>query len=470
MSYRSAHASLRIDPSIVRDFLGPLEGLFTTRPDGSKWARWRQTLAAAEGYLAALLTPGRRKNMEALASRVGIPTDRLERFVRESPWEHEPLQRHLVSHIPESIRSDDAVLVIDDVALVKQGRYSVAVWRQYAGAVGKVANSQVAVDLIYVAPGGKRNADQKTWPLGMELYVPAVWLEDPAFEYPRDRANLPKNLSFRTKPEIALAMVDRARERGIKHTAIVSDAGYGDSGEFRGALRERGERYIVGVNPSQLRVIDATVPLVAPGGDPKGGRPRDFWTYPKAVEALTPRSIAKHVKKWTKVTWSQGTKGKLRGKFFCKAVRVVSGSKERRHATNEVGVLLLEQRKDELVAYMCWGADEAPIEQLVAWAHARWAVEQFHREAKQELGLDRFEGRTWRGWHHHASMVLLAYAFVSLQRAERRAATPLPTFPAVVRLIVLESATQRFMTTMKMSRRKAAAVAEDMLRGYTDWG
>lgn len=116
--------------------------------------------------------------MQSVSARMMIDEDRIERFVRESPWEYEDVQRHLIAHIPESIRSPRATLIVDDVGLVKQGRHSVGVHRQYSGALGKVGNCQVAVDIVYASPGKVRNADQRTWPLGMRLYLPKEWAKD----------------------------------------------------------------------------------------------------------------------------------------------------------------------------------------------------------------------------------------------------------------------------------------------------
>jgi SRSO17 transposase len=166
-------------------FLAPLKGAFTTRSNGSSWPRWRETWRGAHAYLEGLLAPGRGKNMEAIARRVGIEGDRVERFVRESPWDHGGLQEYLVAHVPLTMRSPRAALVLDDVGIVKQGRHSVGVHRQYSGALGKVGNCQVAVDLTYAVPGRGRNADQITWPLGMELYLPRAWVEDPEYGDPR---------------------------------------------------------------------------------------------------------------------------------------------------------------------------------------------------------------------------------------------------------------------------------------------
>ncbi len=413
-----------------------------------------------------MLCPGRRKNMQSISNRMGVDEDRIERFVRESPWEYEDVQEHLIAHISEAIRSPRAALIVDDVGLVKQGRHSVGVQRQYSGALGKIGNCQVAVDLVYASPGKERNADQRTWPLGMRLYLPKEWAEDKAR---RREVGVPRNFAFKTKPEIALDMIDRVLEQKVEHAVIVADAGYGDSSELRRALRERGEPYVMGITPSHLRVMEPSVPLIPPGSSPQLGAPRRFHTYPKGTPTEHASDIAKRVKSWRKVTWSEGTKGELTGEFFLKRVRVTEHYEKLRHATDEVAWLLLEKRGEGLKAYLCWGLDDAPIEEIVAYAHLRWTIEQFHKEAKQLLGLDRFEGRSWKGWHHHVTVVMLAHAFISSLRAEHGEQGPLPSLRMVAGALVLESATQDLVKNQGFKRRKATSVAAFMLRRYSDW-
>jgi SRSO17 transposase len=447
-------------------FLYDYRDLFTRDGAGKSWPRWKDTWKAANAYFEGTLRPGRRKNMQCISHRMMLDEDRIERFVRESPWEYEDVQEHLITHIPDAIKSQEAALIVDDVGLVKQGKHSVGVHRQYSGALGKIGNCQVAVDLIYASPGKERNADQRTWPLGMRLYLPKEWAEDNAR---RREVGVPRSVSFKTKPGIALEMLDRVLEQKVEHAVVVADAGYGDNSELRRALRGRKEPYVMGINPSSFRVMDPAVPIIPPGPSPQLGAPRQFHTYPKGTVTELPKEIAKRVKSWTKVTWSEGTKGELSGEFFLTRVRVTEHCATLRHATDEVAWLLLEKRGDGLKAYLCWGLDGASIEELVAYAHLRWTIEQFHKEAKQLLGLDRFEGRSWKGWHHHVTVVMLAHAFLSMLRAEQDPHDPLPSLRMVARAVLLESATQFLVKKHRFDRPKAKAVASDMLRGFTDW-
>jgi len=446
-------------------FLTPCKDTFIRDGSGKSWSRWRNTWKVANAYFQGLLRPGRRKNMYGISVRMGVDEDRVERFVRESPWNYEALQDHLATHIPNTIQNQKAVLVIDDVGLIKQGRHSVGVKRQYSGALGKVGNCQVAVNLIYVAPGKDRNADQRTWPLGMQLYLPKEWAED---DFRREEVNVPESVVFRTKPKIALDMIDRVRAHKVEHTAILADATYGDCSGFREELRERKEPYVLSVTPSNIRVIDALVPLISPGTCLDNGRTRTYTTYREGTRANSGREVGEGVDSWTTVEWSEGTKGVLSGEFCRILVRVTTGPVRLRHATDEVAWLLLEKSKDGPKAYLCWGLDDATLKDLVTVAHLRWPIEQFHKEAKQLLGLDRFEGRSWRGWHHHVSMVLLAYAFISMLRAQHEGG-PLPSLRTTASKIVHEVATQDLMRKHRLKRRQAKNIAVTMLRGYSDW-
>jgi SRSO17 transposase len=465
MGWHSKHLRLEHSRLAAHRFVAPLRDVFTRSREGKSWPRWHDTGSMAIAYFLALLRPGKRKNMHGIGVRMGLSEDKVERFIRDSPWEHEALQDHLITHVPETIRSPRAAFVIDDFGIVKQGRHSVGVDRQYSGTMGKVGNCQVAVNLVYASPGQRRNADQRTWPLGIRLYLPKEWTED---EERRTEVGVPDGVSFRTKPEIALEMMDRVLSHGLEHLFIVGDAGYGDSSAFRKALRERGEPYVLGVNPGNIRVIDPTVPIAPLKGSAVNAARLEVGRYPEGVRAASAAEMADGVVEWTKVRWSQGTKGALTGRFHRVLVRVTTDWVEDRKATDEVAWLLLERRDDELKAYVCWGMDDATLKELVARAHLRWVVEQFHKEAKQLLGMDRFEGRSWRGWNHHISMVLLAYAFLSMLRAEGTTG-PLPSLRATVVAVVQEALIQDLMRKHRLKRHQASTIATTVRRGYTDW-
>jgi SRSO17 transposase len=445
----------------------PYQSHLTTRADETSWPRWRRTWRSAKAYAAGLLLPGLGKSMQRVARSVDLPEGEIKRFVSDSPWEYERVQEHLVENVPGNLSSKKGAFIVDDVGIIKQGKHSVGVYRQYSGALGKVGNCQVAVNLVYSVPGGRLNADQKTWPLGTRLYVPKAWATADEFEELREEVHLPESFAFRTKPEIAMEMIDAARRASVPHSVTLADAGYGDDGEFRRQLRERGEPYILGVTPSSLRVIPEAAVVSTPKPTRKGGRPRTAPIHDPNIKRQSSTQIAREVKDWTRVEWSQGTKGVLSGLFHAQRVRVVTGEASRRAVTDEIGWLVLEKRSNELKAYICWGLDDANLEKLVEYAHLRWTIEQFHRESKQILGFDRFEGRSWRGWHHHITMVLLAYAFLATQRA-KIGTHQLPTIPATAKALVIEKETQAYEFE-GISRAKARRLAEGAVRRLTDW-
>jgi SRSO17 transposase len=447
----------RLDLRLAR-FLHPYHDLFTHRRDGTSWPRRDNTLRNAKAYLRGLLAPGKNKNMANLARRTGIPEDRLERFVRDSPWDHDTLQTHLVQNLPEAIRSPEAALVLDDFGIEKQGKHSVGTHRQYSGTLGKTGNCQVAVNLTYARPAAK-NKDQVTWPLGTELYMPRVWLEDPDHEDLRVEVGVPDDLEFKTKQEIALELLERACEHGLSDLVTLGDAEYGHAG-VRRFLRERNQAYVLGVQPSHLHTIPPEAPL-EPG-------PTGVLHYPEGVEVASPKQLADQVEVWHQVDWTEGTKGRLKARFARVRVRVTERSASERRATNEVSWLLLEKRSNELKAYLCWGLDDASLEDLVALAHLRWTIEQFHREAKGLVGLDRFEGRSWQGWHHHIALVLLAYAFMALVRAEA-GAIDLPPLSEVAGALAREHAAQDLMREHGLSHAEATRYADTALRGVIPW-
>lgn len=454
----------------ARSFLIRHRNLFTTWRDGHRWPRWKDSWKSAGCYYEGLLSPGRKKSMQRISQRMDVNENTVEQFIRESPWDYEELQDHLAGQVPQCIQDEKAAFIVDEVSLVKQGSHSVGAQRQYCGALGKVDNCQVGVDLTVAAPGKDRNADQRTWPLGMQLYLPEAWVQD---RERRRECGVPERVHFRTKPEIAIDLIDRARKQKVNHVCTVADTGYGDDGEFRRELRQREEPYVLAVTPSEPLVIDASTPVISPEKSSGRGRPRIHLTYLENVQSETPTMIAQRVKNWIMVEWSEGTKGKLSGEFYREKVRVVS-CRQTRYVSDEIIWLLLEKRRDkkgdeELKAYVCWGMDDAPLKTLVEYAHVRWTIEQFHRESKQLLGLDKFEGRSWKGWHHHISMVLLAYAFIAEVRAKIETKEHLPSFPAIMRLVVHEAATQQLMKDHHLLRRKAREIAETMLRRYSDW-
>ena len=400
---------------------------------------------------------------------MGMNEHKIRRFISESPWEHDAVQEHLNEHLPEPITSPEAMVIIDDTDFLKHGHDSVGVKRQYAGSVGKIANCQVAVDCVLTVPADHYNADHLTWPLGMELYLPKEWVRSDEFEARRHDCAIPEDITFRTKPEIALELLARAREASVPHACVGADAAYGKHRRFRKQLRDWDEPYILGVGPKDVKVIPESTPIEQSGRLSGRGRPPTHPRYPKEVTLRFPKDVAAELERddWTELVWAEGTKEPLTGRFFRTRVRVIKNARKR-HVTDETGWLLIEDAEEKLRAWLCWGVDDWSLEMLARYAHLRWAIEQFHTDAKQVLGLDQFEGRTWKGWHHHTTIVLLTHAFIATERAAQGAAARPPPFPQLARALVYEMATQ-IAESEGLERQKAKDVAAAMVRGLTDW-
>lgn len=439
-------------------FVQQFQAELTHRGDGSGWSRSGDTYRVASHYVEALLTSGPRKSMRNIAKRVNLDRDQVERFIRESPWEPDAVQDHLRRSIPKTIRHLDAVIVIDDFGIAKQGTHSVGVQRQYSGTLGKTGNCQVAVNLTYCAPGAERNRDQKTWPLGTELYLPKSWVEDPEFQDLREEVRLPEGTLFRTKHEIALDLLEKCWAMAVEAAAVISDAEYGDP-TIRESLRRRSQPYALGIRPDASFVAEN-----APTETTQRKRER----YPQGVDAFNAKEAAKTLVQWTEIDWGEGTKGRLTGRFARIRVRGIERPSNERHATDETGWLLLEQRSNEIKAYICWGLDEKTLDELVALVHQRWTIEQYHKEAKQLLGLDRFEGRTYRGWHKHIALVLLAYAFLATLRADAPDTVERPPLRQVAKALLIEATAQEFQREHRIDKEKARGIATTGVRYLTD--
>src|SRR5216683_1802967 len=346
----------------------------------------------ASRYIQGLLNDSERKSMQPMEARLPASDpasyQRLQHFITHSPWSTTKLWARLRAELP--VRT--GLLLVDETSFPKHGDHSVAVARQYCGALGKIANCQVAVSTALLA-------EQQAWPTTMELYLPEEWAEDADR---RARADIPRSLTFRPKWRIALTHVRHVRAAGIRLDGVLADAAYGNVHAFRTALDRMGLRYAVGV-ASRL-----TVQIT-------GARRR--YKIGRVIRQLPRRA-------WRRVAWAQGTKRPLAARFAALRVRTTARGP---------GCWLLAERplttRGERKAYLLNLPASASLRELVRLARARWPIEQHYRELKDELGLDHFEGRSYRGWNHHAVIAALAFTFLQLER--RRGTKPLPTFPEV---------------------------------------
>jgi len=376
-------------------------------------------------YLQGLLGPGERKSVEPMAARVA-PGDvqQLHHFISTSPWRCEPLEEELVRAADRLVGGPDAVLVIDDTALVKQGRHSVGVARQYCGQLGKKANCQALVSLTLAhgeVPVG----------VGLRLFLPQAWAEDPIR---RVRAGVPEAISGRPKWQIALDELDRVQAAGARFGAVLADAEYGKVADFRQKLSEQGLIWAVGILPIQTvypaDVVIAPAPARATGRPPKHPVPSQRSQSAKAAIAALPDES------WRTVLWRRGTKGDLTADFAALRIRGADGPRiaRNRRLPGEAAWLVCERRASgERKYYLSNLPGDVALETLAALIKDRWVCEQMHQQLKGELGLNHFEGRSWQGLHHHALLTMIAFAFLQHLRLGGKnhdqpgaAAQPLP--------------------------------------------
>lgn len=368
----------------------------------------RQTQAGL--YLRGLLLDGERKSIEPMVARLpGADVQALRQFVNQSPWEWLPLQGALTGLLLDRLLPE-AVLIIDETSFPKQGTQSVGVARQYCGALGKTANCQVAVS---VHLGTERACLPLTW----GLYLPESWIADAAR---RTAARIPEAIEYRTKNALALEALDRALAWGVGKRCVLADAGYGTSDDFRRALHDRGLPYCVQVAPALKGWTTAPGPLDPP---PYTGRGRPRRRVPRAElpapDTLAGIAAALPATAWHTVTWRQGSKGAMRSRFARTPLWTAHLWTTTRTLPTAAVELLIEWSADSDAPTKYWLA-ELPGEALglrrfVRLAKGRWRIEQDYRELKDELGLDHFEGRSWIGWHHHVTLISLAYAFLILE-------------------------------------------------------
>ena len=388
-------------------------------------------------YVAGLIGPGERKSLQPMAARVApADYDQLHHFVAVGPWDEAPLEAELLAQANRLVGGPDAILVIDDTALLKKGTHSVGVASQYAGVVGKKANCQSLVSLT-LAKG------EVPIPIVLRLFLPETWIEDP--ERLR-QAGVPEPFwTERSKPEIALAELQRVMQAGVSFGAVLADAGYGISGPFRQALSALGLLWAVGTVRIQ-KVYAADVQMITP--PPSRGRPRK--TLVPDQEAISAEAMLATAS-WRRVTWRRGTKGPLQAKFAAVRVRVADGPAVRLHGHaaqhlpgDEVWLVGEHRSSGERKYYLSNLPPDTALKQLASLIKARWVCEQAHQQLKEELGLDHFEGRSWRGLHRHALLTLIAYLF--LQHLRLQAATggkrkgsgppPQPSLPAIRRRLL----------------------------------
>jgi SRSO17 transposase len=379
----------------------------------------------AEVYLRGLLLDGDRKSIQPLAERLQEVDQAdqdyeqaLQQLVNDSPWDDRPVRDRLAQQVVATVGTGGFV-ILDDTGFPKQGPHSVGVARQYTGTLGKVANCQVAVTLQYAT-------DREVFVLDAALFLTEAWGQD------RERlraAGVPDGVGYQPKWRLALDLLAQARTNGVAGT-VLADSAFGDVTAFRQELDQERWPYAVQIG-STLVVVAADQDFGSVPPYRGVGRP------PTRPAQVRPGAKATSVQAWAqaraddfrKVTWWEGSKGKLASRFAAWRVRPahrLSAGQEPLSAC----WLLVEWPAGEAAPTKYFFSNLPPrtsLRQLVRTAKGRWWIEHSYKELKEELGLDHYEGRRWRGWHHHVTLVLLAYAFLVCRRRSRRGKKGVPT-------------------------------------------
>ena len=379
-------------------------------------------------YCLGLMMPLARKSVEPLAAvtapaRVSAQHQSLLHFVGQAPWSDEVLIARVRDWVlPRMIERGGEITawIVDDTGFPKKGRHSVGVARQYCGQLGKQDNCQVAVSLSIAN-------ETASLPIAWRLYLPELWAQDPEL---RRKAKVPVGVGFQTKPQIALDQVRAAVAAGTPAGVILADAGYGADGAFRSGLSQLGLDYVVGVQPtlSVWRPGEGPLPPKAWSGT---GRPPSRMRRGPEHNPLSAKALAQDLpaEAWHSITWREGSNVDLASRFA--AVRVRPASRD----YNLTGPrpeewLLIEWPKGDAEPLKYWLSTlpaDTPRRDLVATAKLRWRIERDYRELKQELGLGHYEGRGWRGFHHHASLCIAAYGFLISEREALPPSAPAPS-------------------------------------------
>ncbi|MEU6381847.1 IS701 family transposase [Streptomyces sp. NPDC046909] len=380
--------------------------------------------AKGDCYLRGLMLDGRRKSIQPMAERLPDGNEQnLQQFVNQSTWDPVPVRRRIAERMVPLICPE--AWAVDDVSFPKDGKMSVAVARQYCGALGKRANCQVAVSVHAVS-------DVASCPLQWRLFVPQDWADDPVR---RHKTGIPQEVGHREKWRLALDAIDELATWNLVPPVVVADAGYGQNADFRDGLHGRGIGYVVAIRADVTVHPDQARPT-APAWSGNGRRPQPrYRDKPSAVAALA-SGLGRQA--YTEVTWREGSRGAMRSHFVALRVRP-TGVRARRLARAAAiardghwdGVLpevtlLVEWPEEAEAPTDYWLSNlpaDTPLSELVRLAKIRWRIEHDYRELKHGLGLDHFEGRSWRGWHHHVTLVTAAHAFLTEQRLAPKADT-----------------------------------------------
>jgi SRSO17 transposase len=364
-------------------------------------------------YLRGLMLDGRRKSIEPMAARLADGDEQgLQQFVNQSPWDEAIVRANLARRM--CAEPEPEAWVIDDTGFAKKGRCSVGVGRQYSGTLGRVDNCQVGVSV-------NAATDRASCPLDWRIFLPKDWDDD---QERRAKAHVPDEVRHREKWRLALDMIDELAGWGVRPPLVCADAGYGEITGFRGGLDERDIPYVVQVKAG-TSAYSQTVCRQRPDYGGKGRPPTArYRTKPSSLRDLV---LAVGPDQAREVTWREGSRGPMTSRFVWLRVKPANA-----HLVSAACAADRELTVRWLLAEWPAGTDaptdywlsSLPVDtdpaELVRLAKLRWRIEHDYRELKHGLGLDHFEGRSYRGWNHHVTLVSVAHAFLTLERRRPR--------------------------------------------------
>jgi len=343
----------------------------------------------AEKYIKGLMSEAERKNGWQIAASQGEKEPyAIQQFIYRGKWEPDEVRDKLQEYVKEEIEEKDGIVILDDTGFIKKGEMSAGVQRQYTGTVGKVENCQIGVFLTYVGTKGYTMIDR-------ELYLPESWTND---EERRLGAGIPKEIKFKTKPEMGLEMLKRAKRNGLTYRYVTADCSYGDDGRIRMWLEEEGQEYVVAVSGKNYVTIEGEKKRISEIIEEAGSEGFDI------------------------ISSGEGTKGERY--YGWKKINIDGPWKE----GFERCVLIRRSidKSEETRAFVCYYTEGTTEEELVEVAGIRWRIEQGFEESKGEVGLDEYEVRSYAGWYKHITLSMCAHALLTVIQKEIESSNFIP--------------------------------------------
>jgi SRSO17 transposase len=346
----------------------------------------------AVAYVEGLLGEVDRKNGWQLAEYGGYDHPRtIQRVLDRSVWDADAVRDDLRGQVVDELGDPEGVLVVDETGFLKKGTKSCGVGRQYSGTAGRIENCQIGVFLGYASPKGRAGIDRA-------LYLPRDWTDD---QERRTEAGVPETIAFHTKPWLALDMLERALDAGVPARWVVGDAVYGSDGKLRRALEERGQAYALAVKRTEQ---PTTWPPYGPPGQ----------------VAVADIAAVLEPDQWQRLSCGEGAQGERLYDWACVPVRPAL----RDGWVHAVVIRRSISDPDEVAYYLAYAPTDTPLAAIVRAIGARWTIEEVFELAKQRVGLDEYEVRSWTGWHRHTTLALLALAALVLGVAKKGTQIP----------------------------------------------